>query len=369
MQLYLKRRLTNRMEQKEIKEKEVEIIDLRVIFSKIWAKKRIYYIVLPIVFVLSCAYILCIPRTYTSSLSLAPEMNNTSNMGGTIGSLASSFGIDLGNMETTDAINPMLYPDLMDDNGFVVKLFNIKVATADGTIKCSYYDYLTQHQSSPFWSKSINSIKSLFADKPTNSKTVTKDNPYMLSKKQDDVASLIRSSISISIDKKTAVITISTQAQDPLVCKTLADSVKERLQVFITNYRTSKARVDEQYYKTLTEEAKRDYEKSRRLYGAYADANTDVQLASMKAKQEDMENDMQLKYNAYSAMVTQYQAAKAKVQERTPAFTVIKGAAVPTKATGPKRMIFVFGMLVLAFILSTLYIIKDDLTGKGQKRE
>ena len=93
--------------------KEMETIDLRVIFSKIWAKKKIYYIVLPIVFILSCAYILCIPRTYTSSLSLAPEMNNSSNLGGTIGSLASSFGIDLGSMETTDAINPMLYPDLM----------------------------------------------------------------------------------------------------------------------------------------------------------------------------------------------------------------------------------------------------------------
>lgn len=348
--------------------KEKEIIDLRVIFSKIWAKKKIYYIVLPIVFILSCAYIFCIPRTYTSSLSLAPEMNNSSNLGGTIGSLASSFGIDLGSMETTDAINPMLYPDLMEDNGFVTGLFNIKVATADGNVKCSYFDYLTKHQEYPFWAKGISSLKKLFAkeeeEEEVKVKGGAKRDPYMLSKKQDNVASAIRKSISISIDKKTAVITISTEAQDPLICKTLADSVKERLQVFITNYRTSKARVDEQYYKTLASEAKSEYERARQLYGSYADANTDVVLTSMRAKQEDLENDMQLKYNAYTAMTTQYQAAKAKVQERTPAFTVVKGAAVPIKATGPKRMIFVLGMLILAFILSTLYIIKDDLLGK-----
>lgn len=341
-----------------------EVIDLRIIFRKIWANKKIYAIVLPVVLVLSCAYILCIPRTYTSSLSLAPEMNNSSNLGGTIGSLASSFGIDLGNMETTDAINPMLYPDLMEDNGFVVGMFNIKVATADGSVKCSYFDYLTKHQEYPFWTKGIGSIKKLFAKEEVKTKGGAKMNPYMLSKKQDGVASAIRKGISISIDKKTAVITISTEAQDPLVCKTLADSVKERLQVFITNYRTRKARVDEQYYKTLASEAKREYERARRLYGSYADANTDVILTSMRAKQEDLENDMQLKYNAYTAMTTQYQAAKAKVQERTPAFTVVKGAAVPIKATGPKRMIFVLGMLILAFILSTLYIIKDDLLGK-----
>ena len=44
-------------------------------------------------------------------------------------------------------------------------------------------------------------------------------------------------------------------------------------------------------------------------------------------------------------MTTQYQAAKAKVQERTPAFTVIQGAAVPLKAAGPRRTIFVISML------------------------
>lgn len=345
----------------EDNKKNIEVIDLRVIFKKILANKKLYFKVLPIVFVLSCAYILCIPRTYTSSLSLAPEMNNSSSLGGTIGSLASSFGFDLGSMETSDAINPMLYPDLMEDNGFIVGLFDIKVVSADGEIKCNYYDYLTKHQDEPFWSKGIGSIKNLFAEKETPIKGSSKSSPYMLSKKQDGIVEGIRKDITISIDKKTAVITITAQAQDPLICKTLADSVKERLQVFITNYRTSKSRIDEEYYKNLATEAKHEYEKARQLYGSYADANTDLQLASLRSKQEDLENDMQLKYNAYSTMMTQYQAAKAKVQERTPAFTIVKGAAVPVKASGPKRMIFVLSMLFFAFIATTLYIAKDEL--------
>ena len=339
--------------------KEMETIDLRVIFSKIWAKKKIYYIVLPIVFILSCAYILCIPRTYTSSLSLAPEMNNSSNLGGTIGSLASSFGIDLGSMETTDAINPMLYPDLMEDNGFVVGLFNIKVATADGSLKCSYFDYLSKHQEYPFWAKIIGSIKKLFPkEEEVKAKGGAKMDPYMLSKKQDDVASAIRKSISISIDKKTAVITISTEAQDPLICKTIADSVRQHLQDFITRYRTRKACADYEYYKKLTIEAKEIYERSRQKYGSYADANMDILLESFKSKQNDLENDMQLKYNAYSTMNNQLQAAKAKIQERTPAFTLIKGAAVPLKPESPKRMMFIFVMLLLAFSGTTVYIMK-----------
>lgn len=339
--------------------KKEKVIDLRVIFSRMWANKKLFCIVLPIVFALSAAYIMCIPRTYNSSLCLAPEINNSSNLSGTIGSLASSFGLDLGNMETTDAINPMLYPDLMDDNGFVVGLFDVKVATADGAIRCSYYDYLTKHQDSPFWTQGMNSIKDLFATKEPSGKASGDNNPYMLSKKQDGVANAIRKSVTINVDKKTAVITISTEAQDPLVCKTLADSVKERLQVFITNYRTSKARVDEQYYKRLVTEAKRDYDKARQNYGSYADANMDVVLTSMRAKQDEMENEMQLKYNTYSTMMTQYQAARAKVQERTPAFTVIQGAAVPLKPTAPKRMFFVIGMCFAAIIVLSVYSVRD----------
>ena len=119
--------------------------------------------------------------------------------------------------------------------------------------------------------------------------------------------------------------------------------------------------MDEQYYKKLLDEAKQDYERARRLYGSYADANTDVTLESFRAKQEDLENDMQLKFNTYSTLMTQYQAAKAKVQERTPAFTVVKGAAVPVKPTGPKRMLFVLGMVILAFFGTIAYLLKEDI--------
>lgn len=341
--------------------KDNEVIDLRIILRKVNQKKKLFYKTLPIVFVLSCAYILCIPRYYASSLSLAPELSNGPSMSGTLGSIASSFGFDLGGMQTTDAISPLLYPDLMEDNAFVVDLFSIMVESEDGEIKCNYYDYLDKYQKSPWWSAPIKFIKSLLPEDEESSGAKGKNDPYILSKAQDDIAKSARSNIDIRIDKKTNVISISVQAQDPLICKTLADSVKARLQLYITKYRTNKARIDEEYYKELAENAKKDYEKARQLYGAFADANTNIALQSVRSKQTDLENDMQLKYNTYSAMMTQYQAARAKVQERTPAFTTIKGASVPIKPTGPKRMLFVFSMIFLAIVFTTLYAIKEDI--------
>lgn len=57
-------------------------------------EEKLFYKVLPITFVLSCIYILGFPRYYSTDIKLAPEMENA--MSGSIGSLASSFGFDLG---------------------------------------------------------------------------------------------------------------------------------------------------------------------------------------------------------------------------------------------------------------------------------
>jgi capsule polysaccharide export protein KpsE/RkpR len=162
--------------------------------------------------------------------------------------------------------------------------------------------------------------------------------------------------VGIGIDKKTGVITISVTAQDPLICKTIADSLTLHLQSFITDYRTNKARIDVEHYKKLVSASKNEYVRTRQQYGAYADSHTDVVLESYRAKLNDIENDMQLKFQAYSTFNTQLQAAMAKLQERTPAFTVVKGASVPTKPSGPKRMIFVAGMMLLVALLTAFYI-------------
>ena len=336
-----------------------KVIDLRLIFAKIKERKRLFYITLPVAFLLSSLYILCIPRSYDTDVKLAPEMESPLP-GGALGSLASSFGFDLSNIESTDAISPLLYPDLMDDNGFVSKFFKFKVVSADGTLSTNYHDYLLKHQKAPWWSNLIEWVKSLFPKKEEGVAGDGQYNPYVLTRTEDELIKKIQGNVKLSTDKKTGVITIQVRDQDKLICKTIADSICSQLQEFITNYRTNKARVDLKYYTKLAADAKQDYERARQRYGSYSDANMDVVLESYRSKQEDLENDMQLRFNAYSAINTQLQAAKAKVQERTPAFTILKGAEVPVKPSAPKRMIFVLGMVFVAAIGTVFYIIKDE---------
>lgn len=344
----------------EEKKHTPEVIDLRLVIKKIWDNRRLFYKTLSIAFVLSCIYILGVPRTYDTKAMLAPEMDNSLS-GGTLGSIAASFGFDLSEMQTSDAITPLLYPDLMEDNAFVTSMFNIQVRSKDGEINSTYYDYLKKHQKQNIWFIPFNWLINLFKSHEETGTGDGKFDPYQLSRDDNDIAEVIRNNIKLSIDKKTGEITINAKAQDALICKTITDSVSARLQDFITDYRTNKARIDYEYYQKLTQEAKNDYEKVRQRYASMSDATTKVALRSVELKMEDMENDMQLKYNAYTTLSTQLQAAKAKVQERTPAFTVIQGAAVPIKPTGPKRMLFVIGMVFLTFIGTAFHLVKKDL--------
>lgn len=338
-------------------------IDYREVWKRICDRKKLFFKTVPTVMILSCLYILCIPRTYTCGIKLAPEYDLASV--GNLNSLAAQFGLDVGSAPSTDAISPTLYPDLIESTDFVTGLFSIRVKTIDGQVDTDYYTYLKKHQKYPWWTPIFYGIKTWFANLFEGSSKTNgvngKVNPFRLTKDQYKIMKAINKLIVCSVDKKTDVISFTVIDQDPLVCASMADSVSKRLQDFITDYRTSKARNDVEYYKQLLAQAKHEYVKARQVYGDYADSHADVNLQSLQSKIDDLENEMQLKYNAYNNIQAQLQAAKAKVQEKTPAFTTLQSATVPIRPTGPKRMLFVALLTFLAFAGTAIYVLRDIL--------
>lgn len=346
-------------------EQNKDIIDLTEVYQQLKKKKKVFFIVLPIVFLLSCLWIFPEPRFYKCNVTLAPEMTGE-DLGGGLASVASQFGVNVGG-GGTDAIYPTLYPDVMNSNEFIINLLKIKIKTLDGSISTDYYTYMTKHQKKnwlkqPF-KKMTGGIASLFVKKDTlqsKSKGIAM-NAFQMSKKDYDLVQGLKQKITCNVDKKTEVITISVQDQDPLVSAIMADSVRQHLQNFIIQYRTNKARIDVQHYSKLTKDAKKEYDASVIKYSSYCDANQDVQLQSFMSKRDELENEMQLKFNTYSALRTQLEAMKAKLQEKTPAFTTLQNATVPVQPAGPKRMIFVVGMCIMAIFVTTFWLTRKSL--------
>lgn len=298
-----------------------------------------------------------IPRIYKSSVSLAPE-EMQSSLGSGVSSLASMVGLDM-HIGTSDAIYPEIYPEIMHSPEFLVGLFPIPIATADGEIETDYRTYLAKHQRMPWWAWpkawAVRQIRQLkgetvkAADAPVDPARLTRD--------EDALVRGMDNLIRCDVDKKTNVITLTVTAQDPLVAKTIVDSTMAHLQNYITDYRTSKARADLAYIEQIYEKARVQYESARARHAAAADTRRDVVMESSRSVLRDLENDMQLKYGIFTQVAEQRQLAEANVQKMTPAFTVIKTATVPVRhANRPKILILAlftfFGVLARIAVLA-----------------
>lgn len=345
------------MEERKSKKIVVDFIELLKVIGK---DKLMMAVFLGIAAVLGLAVAFGTPKEYKASVMLAPESTTGNSLTSNISSIASMVGMDMDFGSSSDAIYPELYPDLIGSNDFIVSLFPVEVTTKDGSVTTDYYDYLLNHTKKAWYTFPARLLHDIVAKLKTDDVPFTGDstkvNPFHLSKMQYNIAHKIGKSINCTVDKKTSVITIEVTDQDPVISAVMADSIKNRLQAFITQYRTQKARNDLAYMEKLFVEAKEEYVTARQQYAAYSDANQDLILQTYRAKQEDLENEMQLKYNAYTQMYEQLQISKAKVQESTPAFTVVQSASVPLKHINKSKLMVMTIFMFLGFVLRVLIL-------------
>lgn len=329
------------------------------VFNDLLRHKILYIIFLPISFIVAAIYALSLPNTYTCSIKLSPEISSVKKSSALIG-LASNFGIELGLGATTEALIPSLYPELMKSVDFRTSLFFVKVKReSDGKV-FTYFDYLKNEQKVPWWSGLLDNVTNVFSTSKGEKEETKEVNPFRLTAPQSMVASIIRNNVQCEIERKTSVITISVTDQDPVIAATIADSVKVKLQDFITAYRTNKAKFDFEFNKKQFNIAKAKYDSACINYANFSDSNQDALLQSTLSKQTELENEMNLRFKIYQEIATQLQQSEMKVQLETPAFTSLQNATVPLLKSGPPRAMFCIIFVFIVSLLISLWIMYKE---------
>jgi len=341
-------------------ESQEQMTNAQKIWSALKKHRKDYLKSIPVAFVLACLYVLGLPNYYSAKVTVVPESGGSEM--GSLASLASSFGISIGGgNKSGDAIIPSMYPDFMSSTAFTSSLFGIKVQKDNDNRIMTYYDYLSYEQNSPWWDKAIKSVLGIFSSPKEERKGMGKVDPFRLTPDQYSMVKTIHGKIKWDIGRRIEALTIKVEDQDPLVAATVADSVRERLQEALTEYRTKKARHDLAYIETLYKDAKMKYEKISEVYADFLDANRDVTLETVRLRQTKLENELQLHYSNYNALSAQLLAAKAKVQEKTPVFTTLENATVPLGNAGPFRKRIVMLFVLLVFLCHSAWILhKED---------
>ena len=358
--------------EKEIKQKrnnhpddEIEI-DLMDILRKIIGIRKAIYKAAGIGLIIGIIIAISIPKQYTVEVTLSPEMG-TSKEGGLSGLAASFLGSGVAMGDGTDALNAFLSADIVSSTPFLLELstINVPVSRDENMTLNTYLD----EESSPWWSyviglpsMAIGGVKLLFLNEEGESMSSDKasQGTIELSKKESAKIETLKRMIAASVDKKTSMTFVTVTFQNPRVAAVVADSVVKKLQEYITDYRTFKAKEDCVYLEKLFKERQQEYYAAQKKYADYMDSHDNIILQSVRTEQERLQNDMNLAYQVYSQVASQLQVARAKVQEEKPVFAVVEPAVVPLTPSGISKKTY-----VLAFIfLSVCIVIFLKLFGK-----
>ena len=353
-----------RQKQSNHTDEEIEI-DLMGILRKIIGIRKTLYKAASIGLVMGIIIALSIPKQYTVTVTLSPEMG-TSKEGGLSGLAASFLGSGVAMGDGTDALNASLSADIVSSTPFLLELSTMKVQVTKN--KVMTLDTYLDEESSPWWNyvigfpgMVIGGVKSLFTEEDElTSSDQESQGTIELSKKELGKIKALKNMIIASVDKKTSMTSVAVTLQNPKVTAVVADSVVKKLQEYIIGYRTSKSKEDCLYLEKLFKERQQEYYTAQQKYADYLDSHDNIILQSVRAEQERLQNDMNLAYQVYSQVANQLQVARAKVQEEKPVFAIVEPAVVPLTPSGTGME-----MYVLAFIfLSVCVVIFWNLFGK-----
>lgn len=327
----------------ELKDDEIITLD----FAKYWKrlkagwKKVLWWTVGG--FIVGCLIALGTPHKYMCVAKLAPELSSTAT--NRLSSVASMIGLNSSMMGTTDAVYPMVYPELVKSPEFVAQLFEMPVTIVEkkDTVNTDLKDYILNHRPKSVTGAILGApgavmgwIKGLFSKEEEEAEDAPVD-PFFFTKEQSRAYKAICKCISSEIDKKTMVLTLKVTMEDRKICANLCKAVEDNLKQFVTKYRTEKAIHDRDYYKELYEQVKKDYYAIQSAYSRYVDSHQGVVLQSVNIERERLRNEVNLQYNLYSNTAQQLQTAEAKVQLETPVFAEVISPTVPSKSIDSRK--------------------------------
>lgn len=343
----------------ENKQQEISEIDLVTLFHKLIRKRKSLYKAIGAGIIAGAIIGFSLPKTYQVDVSLSPEsgVSATSELSG----IASMFG--LGNASAgfgEDALTFNMFPEIVKTNPFALEMLQIPIQTQKGDCVI-LYDYLDTEKK-PWWSHImgapgilIGGIKSFFKEEQEDS--IKAIDPFRLTPEQSGRIGMLKKILEVETDKKSNMTKVTVSLQDPLAAAVVADSAVHKLQEYITDYRTRKAKQDYDFQLSLCEQYKKEYFEAQQEYAIFADANRNVILQTVTSEKERLQKNLTLAEQIYSQSMGQLQVLRGKLQEAKPVFAVVEPATVPLAPASPKKMLIIIAFAFLAFVLESAWIL------------
>lgn len=355
-----------------VRNDEIDLLDLG---RKIWNGRFTILKAMLVAGVLGIVIAFSLPAEYTSSTSMVPQTAQSDNKLGGLSSLAAMAGFNLDMVNGSDALSPMVYPQILQSGPFQLELMNTPFNFSDVDHPVSLYQYYTEIKK-----PGILSIVSKYTiglpgviiaaikgdkDKPN----ISEGNKLIaFTENQEKVAKLLKEKVALTIDSKQGYLILQASFHEATLSAQVAEQTRELLQKYITRFKTEKAASKLAFIEERYAEKKKDFEKAQERLAWYRDQNRNMSSAVARTEEERLQSEFNIAVNVYNELAKQLEQAKIQVKEETPIFSVLEPAIIHYEKTKPKKALIVVIWLFLGIIAGVGIVFgKAYLSGIRQK--
>ncbi|NUN68357.1 MAG: hypothetical protein HUU02_01435 [Bacteroidetes bacterium] len=270
---------------------------------------------------------LVLPKTYVASTTVLPDLDFLSGLKGRLAGLQDLAG-DLGLGGGAGMSPSQLYPEIIVSETILKKVI--------------YHRYQTQE----------------FPQPVTLLEYFEYDTAEINLSYEQCLKSLRENMVSVSVDRKTTIITVTVEMPEPGLAADVANQITTELDRYQRNFRNSSAREQRLFLDTRLNDVMADLRKSEDAVRSFREKNRSIiQSPQLMLEQARLERDVTINNTIFLELKKQSEIVKLDEVKNTPVVSVLDTARAPAKKDRPRRMMIVLTVFVLSFFLTLAVVI------------
>lgn len=334
------------------------IAEFRVLVRTVWSERRMVLMVMGGAAAIGLLVALGSGVEYSAKTRILPYRSGLGSVGGLSG-LAGLAGIRLPTGSADQTITADLYPEVAKSQDFRIELAETPLFFSSLGREASTVEYFRDLRDTPLMELlatytiglpgQVSSLLRRSGPTVVSGAAVSDSAPRLASydRKFLKMVKQLDKRLSIFVDKRTSIITITGQLPDPYAAADLVRVTSDQLMKRIIDYESRKAGEQFRFVGEQYELAKSRFETAQRDHAAFADRNRVLMSATSQIERDRLQREYDLAFEVYQEFSRELEQARIKMNQDTPVFAVLEQVTVPTDRTSPRRTQI---MLVALFI-------------------
>lgn len=324
---------------------EEEGIDIMALVRSLWEDRKTIIICTAVFIVLGLVAALTMKRTYTVNTVMVPQLS--SGKTSSLSSLASLAGFDLGTSPSAD-LSPVTYPQIVSSTPFRLELLHTPLHYEKADTAVSMLDYALNYDKPGVMAAVkkytiglpgviLGALRGEKEELSLPAEGVTDGpKPLFVNKDEEKFMTAIGNAVSLAVDKKEGLLTLSVTGSEPIQTAELALKAQQLLQAEITRFRTEKAEAELEYVQARYKEVKAEADHYQNLLASVTDRSQSMTTTRSRVEMERVRSKYTVANSIYLEMAKQLEQSKMQVKRDTPAFTIVQPVAVPTQPSNSR---------------------------------